>query len=123
MNERLVELRKALNFTQKAFGEKLGLSESAISNMKSGRYNITDTLVKLMCQKFNVNEEWFRTGIGDMFVEVPSDTLDRLAHDYSLSDMAKRFVKTFIELNGAEMDAVLGFMEKVVSEGKEEFAL
>ena len=113
MNERLQQLRKTLKLSQEAFGKKLGVSKSAVSNMESGRYNMTDTVLKLACQSLNVSEKWLKTGKGDMFINPPPEELERLAQRYSLSEEAKNFVKTFVELDTAEMDVVLKFMGKI----------
>ena len=76
MNERLRILRKRLGMSQEAIGEKLGVTKTAVSKMELGTYQITDTMVKLLCSKFNVNEDWLRTGSGgedNMFI--PDDAL------------------------------------------------
>lgn len=68
MNDRIKKLRKEyLKLSQKAFGEKIGLSESAISNIEKGRYNLTDPIKKLICSTWNVNKMWIDTGEGDVF--------------------------------------------------------
>lgn len=65
-------LRKSLNLSQESFGQKIGVSKSAISRMESGDYDITDTMSKVICSTFNVNEEWLKTGKGDMFLTLDS---------------------------------------------------
>ena len=76
MNERLRILRKRLGMSQEAIGEKLGVTKTAVSKMELGTYQITDTMVKLLCSKFNVNEDWLRTGSGgDENMFVPDDAL------------------------------------------------
>jgi transcriptional regulator with XRE-family HTH domain len=67
MKERLRTIRKALKLTQGEFGQKLGVSDVAISYMESGRTKISDQNVNLICLTFGVNETWLRTGEGTMF--------------------------------------------------------
>lgn len=67
MNKRVKELRCSLELNQKDFGERLGITKSAISNIETGRFNVTDTMLKLMCSEFNVREEWLKTGEGNMY--------------------------------------------------------
>ena len=55
-----------------AFGEKIGLSKSAISNIGSGVRTPTKQMEKAICREFNVDEDWLRTGEGEML-----RTLDR----------------------------------------------
>lgn len=68
MNERLKEIRKALGLTLDKFGEKVGLRKSSLSQIERGTNNVTNQLVVSVCREFNVNEQWLRTGEGDMFV-------------------------------------------------------
>lgn len=67
MNDRIKELRKAMNLSQEKFGELLGITKSGVSDIESGRRKVTDQHV-IMLVNNGVNEEWLRTGNGDMFV-------------------------------------------------------
>ena len=67
MNTRIKEVRKAKKMTLEEFGEVIGLKKSAMSHIESGKNSATDRTVMLICKEFNVNEEWLRTGEGEMF--------------------------------------------------------
>lgn len=69
MNNRIRELRKALDLSQKDFAEKIGLKQNAISYMEKNGSTVTEHNVKTICSQFSVNEAWLRTGSGDMFLE------------------------------------------------------
>ena len=69
MNERIIEIRKALKLSQKEFAENIGLKQGSLSDLETGRANIVDRIIYLICSKYNVNENWFRTGEGAMFLE------------------------------------------------------
>lgn len=64
------QIREASNYTMEKFGEKLGVTKAAISRLEKGERNITDQMVYSICRAFNVDETWFRTGEGDMFLDV-----------------------------------------------------
>ncbi len=70
MNERIRQLRKELDLTMERFGKKLGVTRTAISNIESGNRNLTEQMIKSVCREFNVNEEWLRTGQGEMFKQL-----------------------------------------------------
>lgn len=72
MQERIKELRTALSLTQQEFADKIGVKRGAIANYEVGRNEPTDSVITLICLKFHVNEEWLRTGNGEIF-----ETLDR----------------------------------------------
>ena len=118
MSERIKIIRKALGLNQATFGAKLGVTNPAISKLENGERNITEQMILAICREFNVNENWLRNGEGEMFIPIPTEELDLLAQRYNLPPMAKRLVKTFIELNENEMYTVLNFMSKVVSENE-----
>lgn len=68
MNKRIFELRKYLKLSQEKFGEKLGVTKSAVSKMELGTYNITDTMLRLISKEFNVSYEWLANGTGEMIL-------------------------------------------------------
>lgn len=68
MNNRIRELRKALNLSQKEFAEKIGLKQNAISYMEKSGSTVTEQNIKAICSQFSVNETWLRTGSGKMFL-------------------------------------------------------
>ena len=73
MNERVKELRKALGLSGEKFGERLGITRSAVSNIESGNRALTEQVILAICREYNVNEEWLRYGNGEMFIETKSD--------------------------------------------------
>lgn len=74
MNERLKELRKEhLHLTLEKFGEPLGVKHNTVSQLESGKNNLTDQMILAICRTYNVNEEWLRNGTGPVFHEQPED--------------------------------------------------
>lgn len=69
MNERIKELRKALGLTQQEFADKIGVKRNSLANYETGRNTPLDAIVVSICREFNANEEWLRTGEGDMFLQ------------------------------------------------------
>ena len=73
MNERLKKLRKSLDLTQRAFGERIGVKGNTIAQYEIGRNEPIDAVLSLICTTdwdgVYVNETWLRTGEGNMFVE------------------------------------------------------
>lgn len=73
MNERVKELRKALGLSGEKFGERLGVTRSAISDIERGRNSLSEGNILSICREFNVSEEWLRNGNGEMFIETKTD--------------------------------------------------
>ena len=113
MNTRISSIRRSLNYKQDDFAEKLGLTKNFISLIETGKREPSDRTIKDICREFNVNEEWLRTGAGEMFIEIPEEDMyskaaasllkedDALAIEglklyYSLSPEQKKAAENFI---------------------------
>ena len=70
MNERLKKLRKTLDMTQQAFADRIGMKQNTIAQYEMGRTVPSDAIILSICREFNVNEEWLRTGKGEMFIQL-----------------------------------------------------
>ena len=73
MNERIKELRKFLGLNQTEFGDRIGIKHTTVAGYESGSRTPIDSVVLSMCREFNVNEEWLRTGDGEMFNPVSQE--------------------------------------------------
>lgn len=69
--ERLKALRKELDIKQGDFAEKISTTQGHISDIENGRKALSERTLKLIClENWNgktVNEDWLRTGKGEMF--------------------------------------------------------
>lgn len=112
MNERFKELRKALGLTQSEFGKILGLSTSGVSDIESGRRNVTEQHLIMLSnyKKKIINIEWLRTGDGEMFVKMDREAeLMTWAGSVlgSVDDsFRKRFVKMLSELDDRDWETL-----------------
>lgn len=69
VKNRILHLRKtALNLSRAKFGEAIGMSDSEIKNIENGVTQLKENKIPLICNAYNVNEEWLRTGNGEMFL-------------------------------------------------------
>ena len=74
MDERIKFLRKKLELTQQAFADRIGIKQSTVAQYELGRNEPIDAVIKLICETFNVNETWLRTGEGQPFRVVTRNT-------------------------------------------------
>ena len=70
MNERIKALRKHLGYTQQEFADRIGLKRNTIAQYEIGRNKPIDAVILSICREFNVNENWLRTGEGEMFEQM-----------------------------------------------------
>lgn len=73
MKDRLKKLRKTLDLTQQAFADRIGMKQNTIAQYEMGRTIPSNAIIFSICREFNVNENWLRTGEGDMFMEMSRD--------------------------------------------------
>ena len=70
MNEfkdRIKKIRTSMEMTQDDFGKKIGLARNSVANYEIGRREPSNAIILSICKEFNANEEWLRTGKGEMF--------------------------------------------------------
>lgn len=70
LNERINYLIKSLRMKKTAFAEKLNVSQAFVSQLCSGVKQPSERTIQDICTKFNVNEEWLRTGEGEIFIRL-----------------------------------------------------
>lgn len=97
IGERIRLIRKNNGMTQEYFGMLTGISHSHVSNIENGKENPSNTLIIVICSKFNVEKEWLLYGEGDM---ISSDT-DAKCHDEAerLDELLLLYKKLFNSTN------------------------
>lgn len=73
MKERLRILRKQLCLTQAEFGEKINIKANTVGSYEKGDRTITERAIADIIRVYGVDENWLRTGEGDMF-PVPANS-------------------------------------------------
>ena len=76
--ERIKDVRNSLGLTLEKFGEKLGVTKTAISRLEKGERSLTEQMTKSICREFSVDYMWMTTGEGEMFVETDDDFFERI---------------------------------------------
>lgn len=97
--ERLKYIRKTLNLTQKNFAKEIGLSQTSLGMIEVGDRKVQDRHIKTICSLFNVNENWFRTGNGEMFIKVEDSIFKQLSEKYNLNEKDLSFIKHYLNMN------------------------
>lgn len=73
LNKRLAELRKNLGMNQKDFASSLSLGQSTLAMIETGKRELNERNIKLICSLYKVNYDWLVKGIGRMFQDDDSD--------------------------------------------------
>ena len=68
--ERVDQLIDTLGIRKVEFARAINVDQSFISQVTSGKRNPSDRTISDICREFAVNEEWLRTGEGEMFADI-----------------------------------------------------
>ncbi|MFA5714981.1 MAG: helix-turn-helix domain-containing protein [Candidatus Paceibacterota bacterium] len=113
INKRLAELRKSLGISQEGFGKKISIVKSGISNMENGTRSINDRIIKLICQEFNVDENWLKTGEGDMFKSTSSFEEFFATNLKGLDESDRKIITEYIKLSPDHRKIFKEFIRKM----------
>lgn len=122
MKERIRQLRKELGLNQTDFGERIGVKQGSVAGYESGARTPIDAVITSICREFDVNEDWLRTGEGEMFKErSPSDEvgyyvedlLDYDGHGNPFYDMIIEMMKTYTELDEKSQAVIRNYFQNV----------
>lgn len=72
IRHRLKLLREHLSLTQKELSQVLMIKQASYSAIETGRRELTDRNISLLCNIFHVNSTWLKEGIGEMFLSQPN---------------------------------------------------
>ena len=109
MNERIKEVRKTLGLNQTVFGKRIGVNQSTVAAYENGTRAPLQAIVSSICREFNVNENWLRTGEGDMFREVSrEDELSAFFGDLLSGepDFRRRFISVLARFSPDDWKAM-----------------
>lgn len=115
--ERVKAIRKELNMTLEQFGEKLGVTKTAISYVENNKRNLTEQMLLSICREFGVNEIWLRTGEGDvenMFTKLSDDDLYSInlgKLSITENQLAKNMLNAIAEASPEKLKHIEEFMK------------
>ena len=120
LKDRIKAIRKhpSINLNQEEFGKRVGVKGNTIGNYELGLRNPSEAVIFSICREFNVNEDWLRTGNGDMFNPMSEDEeLDMYIGRISGGEdkFKKNLLKALCKLTDEEWNV----LKKIIAEMKE----
>ena len=106
INERFRQLREAKGLTQEEFASGAHRTRSEIKNIEYGKTSPKEEVIFSVCSAYGVNENWLRTGEGEMLKPVSRDEelatfVGSVMHGES-SDFRRRLVAVLSKLDEDE---------------------
>ena len=118
MFKRLKQIRKDKKLTQREFAELLGTKRDAYASYETGRVTPALSFVKLVCSKFNVNEEWLLNGTKPIYISNSENIslLEKISDEYNLDNFQKKLIQKYLELTVQQKNAVKEFLSEIMSD-------
>ena len=111
MKDRMRKLRKQLDLTQQEFADRIRMKRNTVANYETGRNEPSAAVISLICREFNVNEDWLRTGEGEMFCKLETnDIVVKATRLLGEKDpMFEAFVETYSTLSPSDRKVLMDF--------------
>lgn len=114
-NERLKIARKELGLTLEKFGNRIGVTKTAISLIESGKNALTEKNAILICKEFGIDYLWLTTGEGEPFPK--NDDEDIMTQLEIImageSDAHKNLIKSLVNCSEEELEAIEKFIDVI----------
>lgn len=119
MNDRIKAIRKHYKLTQTEFGERIKVTQGGIASYESGARTPLDAIVDAICKQYRVNEEWLRTGRGEMLIADSRE--EEISKFFSSvmseeSDFRRRFIAALAKLDEREWELIENMAHKIANE-------
>lgn len=115
LGERIKKARKALDLTQQKFADQIGTTQNSLTGYETGRRNPSSSVINNICKTFDVNEEWLRTGKGEMFNAKSSAAMEALARERGLTHSDLVLIEKFLSMKQESRLAVAEYMLEVAA--------
>lgn len=123
MNNRIKKIRQATKLNQTEFGARIGVKQATIASYECGLRVPIDAIIASICREFDVNEDWLRTGEGEMFIkksrnqEIAAFFGDVLKGE---PDFRRRLIAALAKMSPAEWEMLERKLKEIMSEDEPE---
>ena len=121
MKDRIKLIREGADekkkLSQQEFANSLGLSRNMIAQVEMGTRILSDRSIRDICRIYKVNEEWLRTGNGEMKQpRSDNDIIDKFVNDVleaKSEDIRKRLINALSQLDEQELKVLEEIAKKM----------
>ena len=110
IGERISMVRKSRDYTLEKFGEAIGIKKGSVSLLERGINTPADRTIFMICNRFSVNEQWLRTGEGDMLKNVtPSEEIESFLSTLAITgdeNFKKRLILYLAQMKDSDWQAL-----------------
>lgn len=123
MKTRIELILNESNLKKVEFARKLNIDPSYIPKLISGKSIPSDRLIKDICYKFNISEEWLRTGEGDMYLPPEDERAAYVSYllesiDDPIAEAITEFMKVYLDCDSKDKVVLQNFAKKLLNKKK-----
>lgn len=113
IGSRIKELRKGAKLTLEALGQRVGISNSALSLIENGKNTPSSRTVKLIARELGASERWILTGEGDPRAASGDAELEAFIESRGCSEDVAQLLRAFFSMTPAQREATVNFIRQV----------
>ncbi|MDO4490506.1 MAG: helix-turn-helix transcriptional regulator [Lachnospiraceae bacterium] len=99
-----------------SFAEIIGVTSGAVSQWENGQKVPSASVIKLICNKFNVRENWLLKEEGEMFVNLSKkEQLEDFFRDVEDNDMKVRLIEALSKLTTDDWEHIIQMYNRITS--------
>ena len=113
MKNRIKQVRDSEKLSQRAFGERIGISGPSVARLESGENNPSDQTIKLICSEFGINPDWM-AGVDGAEMKLSLEDADFAAVLRAMtggSESKKQLLKIVADMPDELLDVFLKFLQ------------
>ncbi len=116
--ERFALIRSDIGLKQGDFAKEIKLTQGHVSDIENKRKNVSDRVIEIICLKFGINREWFKSGIGEMHSSISDN--ERYAINVGKlqrtdNETLIRWVNAIAETNPEVLSQIEELMKKILN--------
>lgn len=113
IGKRIGKLIESLDIKKVRFAERIKIDQSYVSQLINGRRNPSNRIIADICREFGVNEEWLRTGNGEMFQDFTEDEFSKAAAPLSNDPFIRSLIVEYWKLDEDSKKLFRDFIHKL----------
>lgn len=113
VNDRIKHIRKKANLSQEEFASKINLAGNSISRIENGTRNPSERTIIDICERFDVNYDWLKNGVGEIYKETSDTIITLLKSKYNLDDLDIKIIEQYMTLSPIERQVFKDYIKKM----------
>lgn len=112
MDKRIKEIRSEYHLSQEEFAKKIKRKQPTVAGYESGK-KIPDSAIFSICKAFpSINEDWLRTGVGEMKLNEAKDDGKRIAHlMQGMNERQKKLFRFILDMPDELLSEIISYLE------------